>query len=85
MNQQERDEYLEMDPVGEGWMPIVRELDRKLSEVDPNYTIEQIKEKFGGLRYYYRCDNDKNDELYALVKEAEALCWETCEDCGAKL
>ena len=38
--------------LGRGWLPIVEELDRQLAEIAPDYEIHQIKEKFGGLRYY---------------------------------
>ena len=53
MNQQERDKYFEIEWVGKGWQPIVQQLDKDLAKIDRNYTIDQIKEKFGGLRYYY--------------------------------
>lgn len=39
--------------IGPGWRPLVRELDTKLREIDPDYKILQVKEKFGGLRYYF--------------------------------
>lgn len=35
-----------------GWYPLVIELDQKLAEIEPNYTLHQVKEKFGTLRYY---------------------------------
>lgn len=53
MNKQERQEYLAKRWTGEGWLPIIMELNKKLEAIDPNYTIDQVKEKFGGLRYYY--------------------------------
>jgi hypothetical protein len=40
-------------PVGEGWMPIILDLNEKLTKLDPEYRIMQIKEKFGTLRYYF--------------------------------
>jgi len=39
----------------------------------------QVKEKFGGLRFYM---TSKNDEIHALVREAEQLSYEFCEECG---
>lgn len=52
--------------------------------VVPDYVepiqIEQIKEKFGGLRFYYQ-GGDKFVE--GLVTMAELWCGRTCEDCGA--
>jgi|LauGreDrversion4_2_1035121.scaffolds.fasta_scaffold37253_2 hypothetical protein len=42
-------------------------------------TVAQIKEKFGGLRFYY----DGGDEYIAgMVSMAEYLAEVTCEECG---
>jgi hypothetical protein len=35
--------------IGMGWMQIVLDTDAKLSAINPDYTIDQIKEKFGLL------------------------------------
>lgn len=35
------------------WYPAISMCDKNISRVVPNYTITQIKNKFGGLRYYY--------------------------------
>ena len=39
----------------------------------------QVKEKFGGLRFYMTCGTD---EIYDLISKAEALSCKTCEVCG---
>jgi hypothetical protein len=83
MNQLERGEYLAQGHTGIGWLQIIVDLDRKLAEIDPDYTIEQVKEKFGGLRYYFDADEQHYEEMLQLVKEAERLCWQTCEACGS--
>jgi hypothetical protein len=84
MNQQERDTYLSFNPVGEGWMPIVRNLDKQLSAIDPYYTIEQVKEKFGGLRFYFTTDlNERHEEMFDFVWAGERLSFRTCENCGS--
>ena len=36
-----------------GWDEIIAEANGRLSELDPDYKVDQVKEKFGGLRYYY--------------------------------
>ena len=76
----------EVGHVGVGWQPIVRELHAKVLEIDPDIEVEQIKEKFGGLRYYFTSrfafPSDENDQINALVAAAEAKCDVTCEDCG---
>lgn len=41
--------------------------------------IAQIKEKFGGLRFYY----DGGDEtVYGMVRMAESWAGHSCEECG---
>jgi hypothetical protein len=66
--------------VGNGWIPMLDELVTKLVasgwEVS---SIAQIKEKFGGLRFYV---DDATPEQYAMIETAEALSYKTCESCG---
>jgi hypothetical protein len=38
------------------WKDIILEADEMLAYIDPNYRILQIKEKFGGLRYYFESE-----------------------------
>ena len=40
-----------------GWYPLIIELDQKLAEIEPEYTLHQVKEKFGTLRYYIGFNN----------------------------
>lgn len=65
--------------VGPGWNDILYDLNKKLEAEKPDYKILQIKEKFGGLRFY-------TDELpysgWDAIKEAEELSFKTCEECG---
>ena len=46
----------------------------------PQVTIAQIKEKFGGLRFYY---DGGNDIIAGMVTMAEAWASHACEECGA--
>lgn len=77
---------------GDGWYSIIdslcNEIDKHLKLVNeqndnkPNLTCSavQIKEKFGGLRFYI----DGGDEhIYELIKKAENTSFVTCEHCGA--
>jgi hypothetical protein len=41
--------------------------------------ILQVKEKFGGLRFY---TNGVDDRIDALITAAAAASYHTCEDCG---
>jgi len=45
----------------------------------PHPRASQVKEKFGGLRFYMTCGTD---EIYDLTDKAEALSYKTCEECG---
>ncbi len=64
----------------EGWRDIVHRLYASIEAVSPGHKILQIKEKFGGLRYYVAVDNYADVE--ALIRDAEAESFMTCEDCG---
>lgn len=44
-----------------GWYPLLVELDEQLRAVLPNYVLHQVKEKFGGLRYYWDSGEDVHD------------------------
>jgi hypothetical protein len=40
----------------------------------------QVKEKFGGLRFYVQAATDKH---YQYITFAESMSYHTCEECGA--
>jgi hypothetical protein len=80
-----------MISIGSGWVDLVVALDQRLAEIDPDYTVLQVKEKFGLLRYYvqtsedYVCTGDfMTDPFWALVREAEDASGRICEDCGTE-
>ena len=76
--------------VDEGWWPILESLcaniqshidwKNKQSEIVPQVTVAQIKEKFGGLRFYY---DGGDDTINGMVRMAEAWADASCEVCGA--
>lgn len=68
--------------VNPGWVPIVDELHAAVLAIDPDVRVDQVKEKFGGLRYYYTSDSERGNEIEALVDAAERKAAETCEVCG---
>jgi hypothetical protein len=45
----------------------------------PQVTLDQVKEKFGTLRFYYSGGDDVID---GMVRMAEAMSGTTCESCG---
>jgi hypothetical protein len=73
----------------DGWEPLLRRLSEKVEEwnreqplMNPEsepVRVMQVKEKFGGLRFYVgRCP----EYLDRAIQEAEAESLWTCEDCG---
>ena len=71
---------------GEGWYPLLKDLDEKLAYLYPDYKIQQVKEKFGTLRFYCSFGETEGIKLQIaedLVNQAESRSSYTCEDCGA--
>lgn len=84
--------------IGDGWFSILDNLCKELIPIiSENFKVAQIKEKFGGLRFYYDLkDYNQLDVLYSshvsidnirnkinnLIAKAEADSFETCEVCG---
>lgn len=71
---------------GDGWFAII---DRLCSTIQqhlaqnptvPPVVAKQVKEKFGGLRFYFEGGDDFVDGAAHL---AEALSYRTCEECGS--
>jgi hypothetical protein len=82
----ERSAWADPEAVGKGWWPIIAKLEEQLLELDTDYEVLQIKEKFGGLRYYFASSGGLPDEKFAamtaLVQQAENESYRTCEECG---
>ena len=74
--------------IGEGWHDLVRELEADLTAMGVEWEILQVKEKFGGLRYYARLTSQPEDFDEALfwnrVHRAEGESYEICEKCGTR-
>lgn len=82
--------------IGEGWFPIIESLCQNIQayvdwkqEQQTKYNrgegcvqpvVAQIKEKFGGLRFYY---DGGDSEVSGMVRMAEAWADHTCERCGS--
>ena len=66
-------------PVGKGWIPIIDQLDKDITELDPDYSIDQVKEKMGGLRYYASFEEPElplgitNEEVWAIGRVTSDL------------
>lgn len=71
--------------VGKGWQKILLDLTDKLFYLGWDGGLEQVKEKFGTLRFYWRnniTDPMKASIAWDLVDHAEHLTSYTCEYCG---
>jgi len=67
--------------VGNGWEDIIRRLVVDLFELGWDGTLLQIKEKFGGLRFYI---GGGTSAIFDRINEAEQESVRTCERCGEK-
>lgn len=54
---------------------------RSVPAACPQVVVDQVKEKFGGLRFYYHGGDEKVD---GMVRMAESMSEVTCEVCGDK-
>jgi hypothetical protein len=52
---------------------------RQVPESIPQVTLDQVKEKFGTLRFYY---SGGDDYISGMVSLAESMTGVTCESCG---
>ena len=67
---------------GDGWFKVIDELCARLSKFD-DVQAAQVKEKFGGLRFYIDAvDSDHYEEVHQIIAEAEVQSYKTCEICG---
>jgi hypothetical protein len=74
---------------GDGWFQILNQLmgniqhhidwKNRKEEVVPQVTLDQVKEKFGTLRFYY---TGGDDYISGMVTMAESMSGVTCESCG---
>jgi hypothetical protein len=70
--------------IGNGWFDLIWELSEKLEPLigDNDIRAEQVKEKFGGLRFYI--NNYQSEAIQDLIQEAEQKSYTICEVCGEK-
>ena len=72
-----------LNEVPKGWHHLVKDTHNKILEIDPEYRIRQIKEKFGTLRYYYEpASLHKFNEIDRIIRAAEAVSSVVCQKCG---
>lgn len=73
----------------DGWYDLLNECSAKLEELnktlpeDSKIVAMQVKEKFGGLRFYAGGGTKEvASAMSAAIREAEKKSYETCESCG---
>jgi hypothetical protein len=73
---------------GDGWYPLINllcseiqwHIDKNAKEGTTQFVASQVKEKFGGLRFY----GDGGDKtIHNFIWFAESMSTITCETCGA--
>jgi hypothetical protein len=66
----------------DGWFDLIDSLcdDIMITVPPPDFKADQVKEKFGGLRFYV---SNSNDEIDRLISAAEDDSYKTCERCGS--
>ena len=58
---------------------LLKEDFREVRPIIAQVTVDQVKEKFGALRFYY---TGGDDEISGMVRMAESMSVLTCETCG---
>ena len=72
---------VEFFSIRKGWFKLTKELIDELIEDGWDKKICQVKEKFGGLRFY---TNGGGDNHHQIISKYEKISYETCEVCGEK-
>ena len=65
--------------IGPGWLQLVKELIEDLIELGWDKQVAQVKEKFGGLRFYI---GSGTDEIWKRITKAENESFKICEETG---
>ena len=69
--------------VYEAWIPYIEKLDAELEALIPGYEVHQVKDKFGGLRYYFEVPAGTPEDVAAQARtlvhryESESYTWPT--------
>lgn len=71
---------------GDGWFDIIDSLCEVLEGFGVETTAVQVKEKYGGLRFYHdglRAEDEKRQEMAAgAIQMAQNMSFNVCEICG---
>lgn len=69
--------------IGQGWYDLLYNLCEEIVKLNPpeDFKAFQVKEKFGGLRFYV---GGSTAEINKLIDVAEEESYKICEDCGSR-
>lgn len=74
--------------VGNGWVPVLEQAFQELFAIGWDGKVDQIKEKFGSLRFYIPPRDGVSEDLYkawmSIVSGTEKQSYYICETCGAE-
>ena len=65
-----------------GWFDLLWQLCEDIEKLNPpeDFEVTQVKEKFGGLRFYVCV---ATEEIFDRIAQAEDDSYKTCEACGS--
>ena len=66
--------------LGDGWLPLIDVTMQMLELFGWDREVHQIKEKFGGLRFY---TGALSENMYDIIGMAEKISFRICERCGS--
>ena len=69
------------DAVGAGWALLIENLVNDLFQLGWDGVVLQVKEKFGGLRFYVG-DGNHTQSIQQRISQAESASYKICEICG---
>lgn len=78
--------------INKGWNELVEEITSKIEVINNKYSPSsyiravQVKQKFGGLRYYISIEDVEEQDVkyvYDIIAEAEKRSFTICEYCGS--
>jgi hypothetical protein len=71
--------YHLIDDLSRKLEPLVEKLNKRIPEDEYKFYAVQVKQKFGGLRFYMSWDSDEIDDL---IMPAQEHSYKICEFCG---
>ena len=68
--------------VGKGWAGLIDKIFDAADSTGRPMNVHQVKEKFGGLRFYFSVHKDAYQVIDEAISAAETESFAICETCG---